>query len=98
VGVFAAARREISAQVEGERTSQRVFFGGATLLFAYSPAVTIAWRGSMSRMAMPGGWMMSMTWMRMPGQTWPGRRSVVPRHVDRDDGSDDVAIPGPMLW
>ena len=21
---------------------------------------------------MPGGWMMSMAWMRMPGQTWPG--------------------------
>jgi len=21
---------------------------------------------------MPGGWTMSMTWMRMPGQTWPG--------------------------
>ena len=23
-------------------------------------------------MPMPGGWTMSMTWMRMPGQTWPG--------------------------
>ena len=21
---------------------------------------------------MPGGWSMSMAWMRMPGQTWPG--------------------------
>ena len=21
---------------------------------------------------MPGGWTMSMTWMRTPGQTWPG--------------------------
>ncbi len=21
---------------------------------------------------MPGGWTMSMTWMRMPGQTWAG--------------------------
>src|SRR5262245_33286079 len=26
-------------------------------------------RGEMS---MPGGWAMSMVWMRMPGQTWPG--------------------------
>jgi predicted metal-binding membrane protein len=26
----------------------------------------------MSGMPMPGGWTMSMTWMRMPGQTWPG--------------------------
>lgn len=23
-------------------------------------------------MEMPGGWSMSMTWMRMPGQSWPG--------------------------
>jgi predicted metal-binding membrane protein len=23
-------------------------------------------------MSMPGGWTMSMAWMRMPGQTWPG--------------------------
>jgi predicted metal-binding membrane protein len=26
----------------------------------------------MSEMPMPGGWTMSMAWMRMPGQTWPG--------------------------
>jgi hypothetical protein len=26
----------------------------------------------MGGMTMPGGWTMSMTWMRMPGQTWPG--------------------------
>jgi predicted metal-binding membrane protein len=26
----------------------------------------------MGGMRMPGGWTMSMTWMRMPGQTWPG--------------------------
>jgi predicted metal-binding membrane protein len=25
----------------------------------------------MSEMPMPGGWTMSMAWMRMPGQTWP---------------------------
>ena len=24
----------------------------------------------MSGMPMPGGWTMSMAWMRMPGQTW----------------------------
>jgi predicted metal-binding membrane protein len=27
---------------------------------------------SMDGMAMPGGWTMSMMWMRMPGQTWLG--------------------------
>jgi predicted metal-binding membrane protein len=26
----------------------------------------------MGEMPMPGGWTMSMAWMRMPGQTWSG--------------------------
>ncbi|MEA2700110.1 MAG: hypothetical protein QOI66_4381 [Myxococcales bacterium] len=51
------------------------FLGVAALLFAASVAGTIAWCASMSAMGdmpMPGGWTMSMAWMRMPGQTWPG--------------------------
>ena len=47
----------------------------SALLFTASAAVTIAWCRSMSSMGempMPGGWTMSMAWMRMPGQTWPG--------------------------
>jgi hypothetical protein len=27
---------------------------------------------AMGEMPTPGGWTMSMAWMRMPGQTWPG--------------------------
>jgi predicted metal-binding membrane protein len=57
------------------RASQRVFFGVSVLLFAATAAVTIVWSASMSAMSgmpMPGGWTMSMTWMRMPEQTWPG--------------------------
>ena len=45
----------------------------STLLFAISATVTIVWGNSMSAMGgmpMPGGWTMSMAWMRMPGQTW----------------------------
>ena len=45
------------------------------LLFAASAAITIALSASMSAMGgmlMPGGWTMSMTWMRLPGQAWPG--------------------------
>ncbi len=45
----------------------------AALVFVASAAVTIAWCGSMSGMRgmdMPGGWVMSMAWMRMPGQGW----------------------------
>jgi len=53
--------------------SQRTFLGGSALLFAAGTAVTILWCESMSGlggMPMPGGWTMSMTWMRMPGQAW----------------------------
>jgi predicted metal-binding membrane protein len=56
-----------------ERASQRAFFIVSALLFAVTAAVTIAWCASMSAMggmAMPGGWTMSMAWMRMHGQTW----------------------------
>jgi predicted metal-binding membrane protein len=55
--------------------SGRAFLGVAMLLFAASTAATIHWCGSMSAtggMPMPGGWTLSMAWMRMPGQTWPG--------------------------
>ena len=51
------------------------FLGTTALLFTASAAITIVWCMSMSamgEMAMPGGWTMSMAWMRMPGQTWPG--------------------------
>lgn len=57
------------------RATHRTFISVSALLFAVSAAVTIVWCGSMSAMGgmeMPGGWTMSMTWMRMPGQTWPG--------------------------
>ncbi len=57
-----------------ERASQRAFFGVSALVFAASAAVTIVWSSSMSAMGgmpMPGGWTMSMAWMRMPDETWP---------------------------
>jgi predicted metal-binding membrane protein len=58
-----------------ERGSQRAFFAISALLFAASAALTIVWGAAMSAMGempMPGGWTMSMAWMRMHGQTWPG--------------------------
>jgi predicted metal-binding membrane protein len=55
-----------------DRASQHAFLGLSALLFAASAALTAYWCASMSgEMPMPGGWMMSMAWMRMPGQTWP---------------------------
>ena len=56
-----------------DRLGEGAFWGVSALAFAASAAVTIVWCGSMSAMggmAMPGGWTMSMAWMRMPGQTW----------------------------
>jgi predicted metal-binding membrane protein len=54
------------------RASHRAFLGVSALLFAGSAAATIGWCASMSTggMPMPGGWRLSMAWMRMPGQTW----------------------------
>ncbi len=55
-----------------QRVSQHAFFGISGLVFVASAAVTILWCSSMPamQMQMPGGWTMSMAWMRMPGQTW----------------------------
>jgi len=53
--------------------SESAFYAVAALLFAASATLTVLWCGSMSAMggmAMPGGWTLSMAWMRMPGQTW----------------------------
>jgi predicted metal-binding membrane protein len=58
-----------------ERVSQQALLGVSALLFAASAALTTLWCASMSAMGempMPGGWTMSMAWMRMPGQTWRG--------------------------
>src|SRR5216683_6596283 len=58
-----------------ERATQQAFLSVSALLFAASAALTIVCCASMSAMGgmlMPGGWTMSMAWMRMPGQTWPG--------------------------
>src|SRR6266478_2366089 len=73
--LVAPPRRVQQGLMAAERASQQAFFGVSALLFAASAAVTIVWCASMSvmgEMPMPGDWTMSMTWMRMPGQTWLG--------------------------
>jgi predicted metal-binding membrane protein len=72
--VDATGERNASRRMVSERASERAFFSVSALLFAGSTTLTIAWCASMSAMGMPmpGGWTMSMAWMRMPGQTWPG--------------------------
>jgi predicted metal-binding membrane protein len=52
-------------------SGERTFLATAALLFIASAAGTIVLCRSMSGgMAMPGGWTMSMAWMRMPAQSW----------------------------
>jgi len=71
----ASEGREMSGGMVFGRASRRTFLGVVALLCAASAALTVAWCGSMSAMGgmpMPGGWTLSMAWMRMPGQTWLG--------------------------
>jgi predicted metal-binding membrane protein len=74
VVVGANAAREISRRMPSDRPSEASFVGVSALLFASSATLTIVWCASMSAMGMPmpGGWTMSIVWMRMPGQTWLG--------------------------
>lgn len=54
-------------------TLEHRLYAVVALAFLASAAVTVAWCGSMAAMPgmdMPGGWTMSMTWMRMPAQGW----------------------------
>ena len=58
---------------ERPEARERAFLGTSFLLFVASAAGTIYWCRSMrGGMAMPGGWTMSMAWMKMPGQSWLG--------------------------
>jgi predicted metal-binding membrane protein len=61
--------------VVSPRASERQFHVVAALVFLASAAATVTWGASMTAMggmAMPGGWTMSMAWMRVPGQSWTG--------------------------
>jgi predicted metal-binding membrane protein len=69
----AAWTRAMPRHGEAARASRRAFLLVSALLFVVSSAVTVAWCASMSamgEMAMPGGWAMSMAWVRMRDGTW----------------------------
>jgi predicted metal-binding membrane protein len=60
---------------DSERSAECAALAMASLMFAASTTLTIVWCAPMSAMGgmlMPGGWTMSMAWMRMPGHTWAG--------------------------
>ncbi len=56
---------------------ERAFLAASAFLFLACAGGTVYWSQSMSTgMAMPGGWTLSMAWLRMPGQTWPAAAAV----------------------
>jgi predicted metal-binding membrane protein len=70
-----AQAMSIANRLDTHLSSERALFGFSALLFAASASLTTVWCASMSSMGampMPGGWSMSMAWMRMPAQTWLG--------------------------
>src|SRR5215213_2751655 len=69
------SRHAMSLRRGAQFAFQPGFWGVSVLVFIASAVGTIVWCASMSamrEMPMPGGWTMSMAWMRMPGHTWPG--------------------------
>lgn len=69
----AAPRPAAPAAGKGERP----FLAVSALLFALSFGATAYCCDAMSGgMEMPGGWTLSMAWMRMPGQSWPGAAAL----------------------
>ena len=67
------ARRDLAPGTACGKPPELAFLGVSATAFAASAAVTVLWCRSMSGMGdmpMPGGWTMSMAWMRMPDQTW----------------------------
>ena len=66
-GFLAALRRPQAAR----------FILSSTVVFFVSVAATVYFCRSMAGgMDMPGGWTMTMAWMRMPGQTWPASAAM----------------------
>ncbi len=70
----AGTASDSEAAVQDNRWArERGFVGTSAFLFIASAVATVYWCRSMSgSMAMPGGWTMTMAWMRMSGQTWFG--------------------------
>jgi predicted metal-binding membrane protein len=68
----ASAERDRSSKEAGA-ASDRAFLAVSALTLAVSATVTFLGSESMSAMGgmpMPGGWVMSMMWMRVAGETW----------------------------
>jgi hypothetical protein len=68
----------LAAQLSNGRLRRKVSERPSQQAFLVTSALTVLWCGatsSMGVMPMPGGWNMSMAWMRTPGQSWAGAAS-----------------------
>jgi len=67
----------VTNTTRAELIPRPVFLCVSALFFAASVAATVYFCRSMAGgMDMPGGWTMSMAWMRMPGQSWPAAAAM----------------------
>lgn len=94
-----ATRRvgEIPLRIFSERASERAFLGVCALLFAASAVLTVVWSNSMTS----DGRHADAWWLEhvddVDVSTRPDLarcRSLIPPHVDHDDGRDDASVIG----
>ena len=61
------------ARARADAGRDRWLGAAGALFFVVAAAATVAWARSMpGGLAIPGGWTLSMAWMRMGSQSWPG--------------------------
>lgn len=81
--------------------SARAFYGLFALLFAGGAALTVAWCRSMPALCglrMPGGWILSTAWLRLPGQSWAGAAAAFLGMWAPMMGAMMLPALAPMLW
>lgn len=74
-GLVHASDADFARPLAAGRSLDAAFVGLAALVFGTCAVLTTQWARAMSAMpgmTMPGGWTLSMTWIRMPGETWFG--------------------------
>jgi len=77
--LIVAGARALLAEPLAMQGAGRGFIGAAALFFTLSVLITTLCCAPMASMAarhMPGGWSLSMTWMRMPGQSWAAAGAI----------------------
>jgi predicted metal-binding membrane protein len=77
--LMVAGTRALCAAPLAIRGAGRGFIGTAVLFFTLSVLITTLCCAPMASMAarpMPGGWSLSMTWTRMPGQSWAAAGAI----------------------